>query len=280
MTGTRLAKIDFEWLMANLEVGDLPQVTGAPKRRTLVLGPKAIYAAEAFVTGVFQMYPSVYLHKTTRGAEKMAQAMLERIAERVTAGEVDATGLPNNHPIVAFFLQPNQLSTLADLDDAVIFGALPMLSKASDSLVSGFSERLRTRRLFKAIDLHDALSSGLFREPVKPRARAKVENLYLRRREKVEEEVRAWLAEGRNRQGRILLDAAQRPLYKSIEEEGPLNQIWIRDGEDLVDLRSRSPAVAAIDTYRAFRAYVAEDDEEARRFVNECASKAVEEMKP
>jgi uncharacterized protein len=92
MTGTRLARIDFEWLLANLEIGDLPRTsqTEVPRRRTFVLGPKANYAAETFVVGLFQMYPTVYLHKTTRGVEKLAQFALGRVAELVREGKAGA----------------------------------------------------------------------------------------------------------------------------------------------------------------------------------------------
>jgi hypothetical protein len=55
-----------------------------------------------------------------------------------------------------------------------------------------------------------------------------------------------------------------------------MNQIWIRDGGNLVDIRERSPAVAATDVFRAFRAYVAEEDDEARNFVLEIASSTIE----
>ena len=46
-----------------------------------------------------------------------------------------------------------------------------------------------------------------------------------------------------------------------------MNQIWIREGNKLFDLKDRSPAVAATGTYRAFRAYLDEADAEARTFV-------------
>ena len=78
MSGTHLAGVDFEWLIANLEIGELPPDNTGIRRQTFVLGPKANYAAESFVVGVFQMYPTVYLHKTTRGAEKLAQAIPRR----------------------------------------------------------------------------------------------------------------------------------------------------------------------------------------------------------
>jgi hypothetical protein len=39
-----------------------------------------------------------------------------------------------------------------------------------------------------------------------------------------------------------------------------MNQIWMREGDKLVDIRDRSSALAATGTFRAFRAYVAEND--------------------
>ena len=36
--------------------------------QTFVLGRKAIFAAEAYVLGLFQLYPTVYFHKATGGA--------------------------------------------------------------------------------------------------------------------------------------------------------------------------------------------------------------------
>ena len=72
MTGTEHAAIDYTWLMANLEIGSV--ATGIDERetgsiQTFVIGPKAIHAAEAYVLGLFQLYPTVYFHKATRGAK-------------------------------------------------------------------------------------------------------------------------------------------------------------------------------------------------------------------
>ncbi|MBQ8102735.1 MAG: HD domain-containing protein [Afipia sp.] len=71
MTGTQHAGIDFEWLIANLEVGEVEysvDTTRLKPVQTFVLGRKAIFAAEAYVLGLFQLYPTVYFHKATRGA--------------------------------------------------------------------------------------------------------------------------------------------------------------------------------------------------------------------
>jgi HD superfamily phosphohydrolase len=281
MTGTRLARIDFDWLLANLEIGDLPLQGEAtpkpderrsrePRRRTFVLGPKAIYAAESFVVGLFQMYPTVYLHKTTRGAEKLAQFVLERVASHVAKGDIKATGLPESHPLVALCRNPDDLATLAELDDTVIYGALPMFRQASsDEQVRDFSDRLLNRRFFKAIDLLALPNDGLPK-----RLDPSYEKQVLQIRASVEQDVDDWSREAKHH-GRILLDYAVRRPYKQIDEELSLNHIWIREGSELIPLRERSETVAAIGAFHAFRAYVAENDVEARRFVESCVRKSV-----
>jgi len=81
MVGTEHAGIDFEWLVENLEVGEVDHSVGEtrlPSVQTFVLGRKAIFAAEAYVLGLFQLYPTVYFHKATRGAEKLYTELLSR----------------------------------------------------------------------------------------------------------------------------------------------------------------------------------------------------------
>ncbi|MBZ8133827.1 HD domain-containing protein [Afifella sp. IM 167] len=269
MSGTQLAGIDFDWLIANLEIGELPPDETGIGRQTFVLGPKAIYAAEGFVTGLFQMYPTVYLHKTTRGAEKLFQTMLLRVAELVTNGEAAATGLPENHPLTNLFREPENLAALADLDDAVVLGALPLLRQSADPLVKGFSGRLQTRKLFKAIDLGPSIATASMDQSSKYD-----ERVFLKLQEQVTAKIEEWLKQ-RDSYGRILLDSTSRKPYKPIEEEGPMNQIWIREEDKLVDIRDRSSSLAATGTFRAFRAYVAEGDEKARQFVSETVSNAI-----
>jgi hypothetical protein len=247
MTGTGLAAIDFDWLLTNLEIGELPG--DGLRRQTFVLGSKAVHAAEGFVIGLFQMYPTVYFHKTTRGAEKLAQAALKRVFDLALAGDWTKTGLPETHPLIRVTKTPDDLAVLADLDDTVVLGALVMLRAAADPLLAGLSERLQNRNLFGAIDL---IRDGQIREFG--------EAEFLRKKD-------------------AITDAVTRKPYKPVEEEGAMNQIWIRDGGGLVDLRLRSKTVDAIEPYRAFRAYIAKDDEEARRFVEGVVTEVMKEAR-
>lgn len=112
MTGTQHAAIDFTWLMANLEIASVPigvDDTQIGTVETFILGPKAIYAAEAFVLGLFQLYPTVYFHKATRSAEKIFTELLVRVVDLVRDGSNGATGLPPEHPLVRFALAPEDV---------------------------------------------------------------------------------------------------------------------------------------------------------------------------
>jgi HD superfamily phosphohydrolase len=97
MTGAQTSAIDFEWLMANLEVRHVKVGQDGEEVReieTLVVGQKAFLGAEAYVLGLFHLYPTVYFHKATRSAEKIFAALLFCIFQLVRAGQSGDTGLP------------------------------------------------------------------------------------------------------------------------------------------------------------------------------------------
>jgi HD superfamily phosphohydrolase len=127
ITGTNYGAIDFKWLISNLEVGAVPH--GVDEKalgtiETFVLGTKAILAAETYVLGLFQLYPTVYLHKTTRGAEKLFSALLMQLVKLVNDGSTRKTGLPGNHPLVRFAKRPDHIDSALRLDDTVVWGSL------------------------------------------------------------------------------------------------------------------------------------------------------------
>jgi|GEM_PF-3215963 len=94
MAGVQSSAIDFAWIMANLEVRRVNIGQDEAKLKeleTLVVGQKATLAAEAYVLGLFHLYPTVYFHKTTRGAEKLLTALLSRTFQLVIDGSVAKT---------------------------------------------------------------------------------------------------------------------------------------------------------------------------------------------
>jgi uncharacterized protein len=265
MTGTQHAAIDFPWLLANLEVGEVPygvdqEALGTVE--TFVLGPKAIFAAEAYVLGLFQLYPTLYFHKATRGAEKLFTELLFRVISLVVDGSADRTALPDTHPLVRFARDPDSLEAALALDDAVVWGALALMADASDPLTSNFAVRLRDRRLYKCIDIRSRLRP-LLGDIVE--ATARTDKVC----ESVKERVQVWVSENPVDCPRILIDEATREPYKPLQEsKGPLNQIRIRtsDGE-LVDLGVRSPIVRAIEPFRLSRICFSDSDTDARAFI-------------
>ncbi len=276
MTGTGLGAIDFEWLLANLEVGEVPYGVDEEALGTLetfVLGPQAIHAAETYVLGLFQLYPTVYFHKATRGAEKIFSRLLYRVVTLVREGSSRLTGLPSNHPLVQFAKDSERVENVLALDDTVVWGALPLMASAKDIIISEFAGRLRDRRLYKSFDVHAELKRKLSEidgKSLKGRAalmrQGRIEQSYVDINEKVTE----WMSDNKRGIPRILSDKATREPYKDFQEsKGPLNQIRIRTNEtkNLVDLGERSKLVAAIEPFNLFRLYFDSSDEDALKFI-------------
>ena len=278
MTGSEHGAIDFTWLVANLQVGDVEygvddQKVGSIK--TFVLGPKAVYAAEAYVLGLFQLYPTVYFHKATRSAEKIFIELLVRAASLVRDGSIEKTALSRNHPIVRFAKDPDNAETILLLDDSVMWGALSMLSDAGDKGVSELALRLRDRHLYKCVDVRGQLAEHFGEEATNQKDGADEQSDEITERvdracASINEEIVEWVKDRISDIPRVLIDQAVREPYKRFQEsKGPLNQIRIKTDDDvLVDLGVRSRVVRAIKPFRVFRLYYAEGDDEARSLTN------------
>ena len=265
MTGTQHAGIDFEWLMANLEVGTVP--TGVDESptgnvETFVLGPKAVYAAEAYVLGLFQLYPTVYFHKTTRCFEKLFSQLLLRLAQLVTDGSAGNSGLESRHPLVAFCREPNEIGRILALDDTCVSGAYSSMCDAPDHILQALALRLRDRKRLKCIDIRHEIERSLGWETASDNQQA-IEIAC----KAIESKVEDWLGERSEELPSILVDQGIRVPYREYDEsKGPLNQIRIRVTGELdathIDIRDRSKIVRAIDPFKFNRLYVENDESE------------------
>lgn len=281
MTGTQHAAIDFDWLIANLEIGSLPVgVDDSPlgNIETFVLGPKAIHAAEAYVLGLFQLYPTVYFHKATRGAEKIFAELLVRFVDLVRNNGVLATGLPKNHPLVRFARKPDNVEVALELDDTVVWGALTQMSEAKTSIIANLATRLRDRKLYKCIDIRAQVSHAL-----NPKCRTDDE--IIERIDRCCAEINRVLAEtelsDQNGLPRLLIDIDERSPYNSIgQSKGPLDRINVRtDGGILVDLQERSSVVAALKTFKICRAYIDRGDSAAEQRVRQIVEQEIQKCR-
>jgi hypothetical protein len=270
MTGTQHSAIDFTWLIANLEVAKVPYgVDDQPlgEVETFVLGPKAIHAAESFVLGLFQLYPTVYMHKATRGAELLFTELLVRVVELVQSGDIRNTGLSKAHPLVVFARNPEKRDVALALDDSVVWGALSLMESASDELVKDFSTRIRDRKLWKCIDIRTVVSSKI--DPRGSNSEELVEKI-----DKccvaISEKLTEWDKAAPEKRPRVLMDRDNRTPYKPVGvSKGPLDRINVQtSGGDLVDLNDRSNVVAALKVFELFRSYVDRDDADAESSVH------------
>lgn len=270
MTGTQLGEIDFAWLMANLEIGDVPWGFAEDElgeKQTFVLGTKSIQAAEAYVLGLFQLYPTVYYHKTTRGAEKLFTELMVRIFVLARNGGCAKTNLSENHPLIVFAKESDSLDNAQSLDDSVIMGALALMAEAKDPLVQDFSQRLQKRKLYKCIDIRERLLQKWITGEKIPLAVDAI-------RDKIQEWVNA--NQDQDEPTRILIDKGKREPYRRSEvEKGPLNQIMIQTSTgSIVDISEQSAIISAIRPFEFFRVYTADDDTVAKTFVE----KAIKEV--
>ena len=174
MTGVEFAHLDFDWLLDCLEVGsttidDRDELVQEP---CLYLNFKGVQVAEEYLLARFRLYTMVYMHKTTRAAEKMLDALLKTVAEDLRNCE-----LARRDPVLRYFTSESPtLGSYLDLDDAAVWATMTALAELSSShpLVSNLARRLRERRLYKCFDIGIRDNPG--------------DNLYNRFRHKLSEE--------------------------------------------------------------------------------------------
>ncbi len=257
MTGVHSGAVDVTWLLQNLEVASVDVTSDEEKIgtiETLVLGPKAFHVAESYVLALFHLYPNVYFHKATRGAEQLLRVLILRLFELVRSGSADKTGLASNHPLIRFATAPDNLDRALALDDAVFWGALPMMADAEDEVVKRRALQLLHRRLLRCFDVWEAASEMLSptgREDNVARA-ARIARINLACNRVLE---RAAEVPG------ALFDSYTRDPYKRFQDSRtPPNQIHILQSGSPRDMAELSVVVGSAEPFRICRAYLERSD--------------------
>lgn len=162
MTGTGAGGIDFDWLIENVRVEEIEldapdEQNSAPRKvPTFCLTAKALPAAEQFLLARYTLHQQVYFHKATRCVEHMIAKILRRVARFAsgTKGDVRKTGLHPEHPLIRFFAKSGDtIENYLALDDTIFWAALDSMSVADDTIISDIAIRLRSRKLYKTLDL-------------------------------------------------------------------------------------------------------------------------------
>jgi HD superfamily phosphohydrolase len=262
MTGIESSGIDATWLLANLEIA-LVQFDDRQRAETLVVGPKAFRAAENYVLSLFQLYPNVYFHKATRAAEKVFSYLIRQLIDLVHNGHKNKTGLPSNHPINRFAEDSDDLENVLGLDDAVFWGALPMMIGAEDQVIRECARRLWLRDLPKCLDVRQQLEDELpLVRDAEPRARAERQRKVCHHCDTVISDFKEWAQTRPHIAPSDFIDKTSRLPYKQFKNSD-LNQILIRSGNGHVDMAQISPVVASAETFDICRVYVVDAAAEA-----------------
>ena len=209
MTGVEFAHLDLNWLLDCLEVGPITiDMDGPEKVQCLYLNFKGVQVAEEYLEARFRLYMAVYMHKTTRAAEKMFESLL-----RICKMDLKDDELAQRDPVLHFFASDSpSLSSYLKLDDTSIWGTLAVLATSSHTHIAELASRIRERRLYKCHDI------GIRDEPQG--------NLYTRCRHKLKDDYEEYDS--------LLLDDAEVVFYRwyDFDDSSALNKVLVKTGTE------------------------------------------------
>lgn len=183
MTGTQAGSVDLEWLLNNLIIEDIAlsqeeadaEATVAP---TFAFSEKARSAAEDFLLARYRLFSNVYLHKTTRGFEKVVSALIQWFG---APGNAERIGLEPDHPLIRFINAESDGSVedYAQLDDVTVWALVDRASRCSEAQPQALARCLRERSRPRCLDLsrHFGAEYSLLRGADTKIERALQENL-------------------------------------------------------------------------------------------------------
>lgn len=154
MTGTKTGSIDEQWLIDNLARHDVlvPQDDDEPITvPTFVFKAKGRQAAEDFLLARYRLYTQVYLHKTTRGFEKLLSAILLLVGDaNIDTSEL---GISAANPLVSFLRKEPTLENYSHLDDNLVWSLIGEISRGNHKLASEYAHRLLNREHLHVLDI-------------------------------------------------------------------------------------------------------------------------------
>jgi len=155
-TGVPYGRYDLDWLLRSLTFGRAKATGEAPP--LAIDGAKGIVSLESFILARLFMFQQVYFHKAARAAEWMIRAILSRAANLVREG----FALPQMPSAIASLARYRKasLGEYLELDDGVLFGAMHAWESSKDRALSDLTQRIRSRALFKTLELYGMDASG------------------------------------------------------------------------------------------------------------------------
>lgn len=147
-TGVRYGEYDLDWLFRSLRIAPFQ----ADRPPSLAIdGAKGLVSIEEFILARLFMFQQVYFHKSTRAAEWMIGAILRRAGALLR----DGVELPSTPTALAKLATDGQasLSEYLELDDIQLWTTMRAWESARDPILADLTRRLRSRHLFKTLDL-------------------------------------------------------------------------------------------------------------------------------
>ncbi|MBS9721498.1 HD domain-containing protein [Tianweitania sp. BSSL-BM11] len=251
--GVSSGSIDLDWLIRNFQVGT------SENGRFLYVNSKAYISLEQFTVTLFQLYPTLYLHKRTRGLEYMFSLLMSRVFERIADDKAAAAGLSAAHPLVRFFREPENLDNAQLLDDALFWGTLHLFQEAPDEQIRNVADRIAARRFYPMLDVWKLAEDVANRH-------VGMKDLGASRRVAVLHSVCEAVSESLSKKTRLWTEACYydrypRPIYKPLGAVGGHpQQINVEVGGSIVDIASISPIVASAASFSIHRIYFDDAD--------------------
>lgn len=248
--GVSSGGVDLDWLLRNLKVG-------GDDKKFFYVDSKAYISLEQFAVTLFQLYPTIYLHKKTRGLEYMFSLLVSRIFELITEGHIQDAGISDKHPFVRFFQDPSKLENSLLLDDTLFWGSLYLFQEAKDPMVKKISTRIAERRIYPVIDvwkMADQAATGTAIERMEAPERVKILRDACK---EVCEELNVGYGSPKRP---YYYDTYDRPIYKpKYVMGGDAQQVNVKVGDAIVDIASISPIVASAASFNIHRIYYDDD---------------------
>lgn len=154
MTGTKTGSIDEQWLIDNLARHDIlvPQDDDTPITvPTFVFKAKGRQAAEDFLLARYRLYTQVYLHKTTRGFEKILSAIISIIGNKEQ--NISEIGIRESNPLVKFLREESNLDNYSQLDDTLLWGSIGEIARGQHPVAKNYALKLLNREHLHVLDI-------------------------------------------------------------------------------------------------------------------------------
>jgi HD superfamily phosphohydrolase len=246
--GVSSGGIDLDWLIRNLRKGK------SENGEFLYVDSKAYISLEQFTVTLFQLYPTLYLHKRTRGLEYMFALLMSRVFELIAEGRESEAGLPPTHPFVRFFFDPDNLENALLLDDTLFWGSLYLLQEARDPSIGTIARRIGERKIYPMLDIwkiaDEVAASDVGVQKLGAIQRVDLLNGVCKSvSAEIADDKGVWI-EG------CYYDKYDRPIYKPLNiAHGHPQQINVQVGGKIVDIASISPVVASAASFNIHRIY-------------------------